>query len=309
MRSKIILIIFLLNLIYSSGTYSIENKILFRVNNEIITTIDIYEESKILSLMNPNIKNLENQKIFEISKNSLIAEKIKKIEILKNFKEINVDKKYLDDAIESNFYKVNVNNLIEFKNLLKANDISFDNLKNKITIEILWNQIILNKFASKIIINKDKLKSEILKSNNRITKSFLLSEIVFDVENSDQLNEKYALIKNDIEKLGFSNAALIHSISSSKTNNGYIGWIKENQINTEIKNELLKLNKGDLSKPILSTGGFIILKIEDVTESKNKINIDEELKKLIRTRTNKQLDQLSNIYFKKLQKDMYIDAL
>ena len=124
MRSKIILIIFLLNLIYSSGTYSIENKILFRVNNEIITTIDIYEESKILSLMNPNIKNLENQKIFEISKNSLIAEKIKKIEILKNFKEINVDKKYLDDAIESNFYKVNVNNLIEFKNLLKANDIS-----------------------------------------------------------------------------------------------------------------------------------------------------------------------------------------
>jgi len=309
MRSKIILIIFLLNLIYSSGTYSIENKILFRVNNEIITTIDIYEESKILSLMNPNIKNLENQKIYEISKNSLIAEKIKKIEILKNFKEINVDKKYLDDAIESNFYKVNVNNLIEFKNLLKANDISFDNLKNKITIEILWNQIILNKFASKIIINKDKLKSEILKSNNRITKSFLLSEIVFDVENSDQLNEKYALIKNDIEKLGFSNAALIHSISNSKTNNGYIGWIKENQINTEFKNELLKLNKGDLSKPILSTDGFIILKIEDIAESENKIDIDEELKKLISARTNKQLDQLSNIYFKKLQKDMYIDAL
>ena len=156
MHSKITLIIFLLNLIFSSSTYSIENKILFRVDNEIITTIDIYEESKILSLMSPNIKDLEDQKIFEISKNSLIAEKIKKIEILKNFKEINVDEKYLNDAVESNFYKVNVNNLIEFKNLLKANDISFDNLKNKITLEILWNQIILNKFASKIIINKDK---------------------------------------------------------------------------------------------------------------------------------------------------------
>lgn len=106
MHSKITLIIFLLNLIFSSSTYSIENKILFRVDNEIITTIDIYEESKILSLISPNIKDLEDQKIFEISKNSLIAEKIKKIEILKNFKEINVDEKYLNDAVSQTSIKL-----------------------------------------------------------------------------------------------------------------------------------------------------------------------------------------------------------
>ena len=308
MFSKIILNIFLI-LSFLSTSYSIENKILFKIDNEIITTIDIYEESKILSLMNPNIKNLEDQKIFEIAKNSLINEKIKKKEILKNFNEIDVDQKYIDNALKSNFDKIKIDNLEEFKSLLKKNNISYENFKNKISIQILWNQIILNKFSTKIKINKDELKNEILKSNNKITKSYLLSEIVFNIEKNNQLDEKYALIKNDIEKLGFSNAAIIHSISSSKSNNGNIGWIKENQVNTTIRNELIKLNKGEFSKPILSTSGFIILKIEDLLEIKNTINVDEELKKLIIIRSNQQLDQFSNIYFNKLEKDTLVNAL
>jgi peptidyl-prolyl cis-trans isomerase SurA len=140
MYNKIFLIIIFLNLVILSKAYTVENKILFQVDNEIITTIDIYEESKILSFMSPNIKNLDDKKIFEISKNSLISEKIKKIEILKNFKKINIDQEYIDEAIKLNFKKVEVSNLEEFKSLLKINDISYENLKNKITLEILWNQ-------------------------------------------------------------------------------------------------------------------------------------------------------------------------
>ena len=305
---KNILIFFFLIFNFYSISYSIENKILFKIDNEIVTTIDIYQESKILLLMNPTIKNLENQKVLEISKNSLIKEKIKKIEILRNFKKIDVNQKYLEDTIKSNFNKVNVASLEEFRNVLKKNDISYENLKNKISIEILWNQIILNKFAPQIKINKEDLKSEIVNSNNVTSKSYLLSEILFNIEKNNQLDKKFALIKNDIDKLGFSNSAIIHSESSSSSNGGNIGWINENQINPIIKNELLKLDKGEFSKPILSAGGFIILKIEDILESERIINVDEELEKLIRIRTNQQLNQFSTIYFNKLQKDTNINA-
>ena len=75
---KIILILLVLFLNIKSS-YAIENKIIVRVNNEIVTSIDILNEINYLKLLNPQIQELNNEKLFEISKNSLIREKIKNI--------------------------------------------------------------------------------------------------------------------------------------------------------------------------------------------------------------------------------------
>ena len=78
----------LLIILYSKFTLAIENKILFKVDEELITSIDIYNQTKYLENLNQEIKNLDNKDIFEISKNSLIREKIKELEILKNTSEL-----------------------------------------------------------------------------------------------------------------------------------------------------------------------------------------------------------------------------
>ena len=83
---------FLINLKQAN---SIENKILYKVNNEIITNQDIILEEKYLTVLNLNLKNIEKSKLNDIAKNSIIKEKIKEIELKKYF----IIKETLNDKI------------------------------------------------------------------------------------------------------------------------------------------------------------------------------------------------------------------
>ena len=76
LKTLIIASLFIIFNIQNSNT--IENKILFKIDNEIITTIDIYDEIKFLRVFNPEINNLEDAELFEISKNSILRDRIKK---------------------------------------------------------------------------------------------------------------------------------------------------------------------------------------------------------------------------------------
>ena len=80
-RSNILLIILLILFLNIQSSKSLENRILLKVNEEIITTIDIYEEIKFLKLFNPAINSLSEAELFEVSKNSILRNKIKKTEI------------------------------------------------------------------------------------------------------------------------------------------------------------------------------------------------------------------------------------
>lgn len=75
---KKIQIISLLFILTSMNALGFENKILVKIENEIITTIDLYNHVNYITSLNPEIKKLEYVKILEIAKNNLIREKIKK---------------------------------------------------------------------------------------------------------------------------------------------------------------------------------------------------------------------------------------
>ena len=55
-RLKIFLISLLIIFFNIQNLSSLENKILFKIENEIITTIDIYEEINFLKVFNPETK-------------------------------------------------------------------------------------------------------------------------------------------------------------------------------------------------------------------------------------------------------------
>ena len=114
---------------------------------------------------------------------------------------------------------------------------------------------------------------------------------------------------NEINEKGFENAALIHSISESKSLGGDLGWIEENMINKNLKNAIKDLKKGEFTDPQVIPGGFIILKLKDIKKENISMNIDSELKKLIKIKTNQQLNQFSNIYFNKIKKDIKIEKI
>jgi len=291
----------------SFSSNSTENKIIYKINNEIITSFDIKKEFRYLNLINPKINNLEKNEIFEISKSSIIREKIKKIEILKHMEKIMIDNNYTDKIIKDTYSKIGLNNIKEFENTLFSIDMSLDEFKEKLAIEALWNQLVYEKYKSKVKIDVNQLKQEI--SSKKIQKVFNLSEIVFSVEKSQDFSSKLDLIKNDIQNKGFENAALIHSVSETKTMGGELGWVNENSISEDLKNKIKNLQVGFYSEPIIIHGGFLIIKLNEIKKETVPLNTEEELEKLIQVKTNQQLNRFSSIYFKKIEKDLKIEKI
>ena len=309
-KIKLYIIVIFTIILNIQNLSAFENKILFKIDNEIITTIDIYEEIKFLKVFNPEINSLSDVELFEISKNRLIKDKIKKIEIMKFVRELKVDDKFLLKLVEKKYSRLNINSIKNFEKYLKKENLNIEIVKEKFIIELMWNDLIYQKFSKKVVIDKERIKNEISQnSQKKFQKEFLLSEIVFNVTNKDEFNNKYQKILLDIEKVGFKKTALIHSNSDTAANGGLIGWVKEVNLNKRLKKVISELKPGQFSKPVRTSSGFIIIKIDEEKEYVLKFNLTDRIDEIIRFKTNEQLNQFSNMYLNKLKKNLIIYGL
>ncbi len=302
---KIIKLSFIFSLFSHSFALSIENKIILKINNQIITTIDIYQEANYLKALNPNIQNLDKKKILDIAKSSLVREKIKELELSK-YKKNKIDQKYLEQIIQSIYTKINLKKKSEFKKYVNSFGINMDIIEKKLKIETRWNQLIYKKFFSKLKIDK-KLIKENIDTNKEKSISYFLYEIVFNIDKDINSDELFKSIEKSILKDGFENTAAIYSISETSKSGGNLGWVDENNINNKILKEVYNLKIGQHTKPILIPGGFLILQLRDKKNVEKKIDVEKELDLRIRSLQNQQLNQYSNIYFRKIKKDILIN--
>ena len=307
MRLKKILIFFAFLYLLNAQSNAFENKIILKINNEIITSVDVLNEIKYLSILIKDFNSFEKKKIYEISINSLIRQKVKEIELRKNYKKLIIEDKYLNPQINSFMKKLQFNSDNDFQEYLREKSININQIKKRLSHELLWNRLIYKKFNKNIKIDEESIKKNL--KQNTAQNEYLLSEILFNVENKKNLNEEFEKIKSDIIKLGFNKAAVISSVSSSVDNEGVIGWVKETSISPKLKFEIEKIKQGEFTKPIQIPGGFLILFVNDVRKVKKIINLDQEIQLEIRKETNKQLNQFSNIYFNKIKKNTKINEI
>ena len=291
-------------------SYSDENVyIVYKVNNQIITNVDIEKEYLYLTSLNNQLKSLDMPRVLKISRESALREKIKKIELAKYFdlKKLNLN---IDVYLQSFYENLNIKSDSEFEQYLKGNNMSLDYIKTKIQIEILWNQLIYDRYFVQINIDKDELRKKLDEANNKTNqKVYSLSEILFDKENNSSFKKKLEDIDQSINEIGFNNTANIYSVSDSSKFGGKIGWIEEKKLSKKIIQELESLEADQYTAPIQMGASFLILKIEEIKYEKIKINKDEELNKMIQFETSKQLDQFSKIFYKKIKINSLIDEL
>ena len=159
---RIITIIFLL-ILNGHSALAIENKILLKVDNKLITSIDILDEINYLKSINQNINKLENNKIFEIARNSLIKDKIKEIAIGQIVDKIEINDKDFERILISNYSKAGYAEIEKIDEHLAKFNINKEMLRKKMTINAIWNQFIYDKYSSNIKIDTEKLKQDILK--------------------------------------------------------------------------------------------------------------------------------------------------
>ena len=284
----------------------LENKILLKIDREIITTVDIANEIGYLQALNKNINNLDQNTLISIAKNNLIKDKIKQIELLKNLNKLEIKRDHLKFLIKNIYLKIGLANLEEFKIYLKNNGLKIEMVEEKILIDANWKQFMYVRYKNQIKIDKKKIVQEI---KNRKSKIYKLSEILFTLKGNDKLEIKYNLLNKSISEKGFENTALIYSVSDSSRKGGDLGWVNSNAISPKILKKLSLLDVNDHTDPIIVPGGFLILKIQDYKEEEIKYNIDKEIEKVVNSKVNEQLNVFSNLYINKLKKDIIVNEL
>ena len=299
--------ILLISFLVFNKTYSQNNIfIVANINEEILTNHDVQQEIAYLKILNPQLRQLNKEKNFEIAKGSLIKETIKKIELKKYFN-LDEEQPIINELFKDFFKRLGFSNKNEFqKMLLSRNTYSTPQIQEKMKIEFYWNRIILEKYEDQVKINKNNLIKKI-QQINEYKSEYLLSEIFFYKEKDLKLENQINMIKSSISDIGFNNTASIYSKSESANLGGKIGWVEEENLSKNIIKELKKINKGEFTDIIQFGNNFLILKIEDKKTNKIKTDRDLTLKKMIQFEKNKQLNQFSNIYFNKIKVNYVIN--
>ena len=305
-KIKILFVLFLLTF----ASYKLDAKIYikYKIGDQIITNFDIENEINNLIFFRPSLEKLSKDELNKIAKNTLIREIIKNTEIRKAFTNINsID---LEKKVKQRLFAYKkVKNEDELIQILKKDNINYKEVVEKVKYETLWNELIFQKFNKSVKIDKDYLSKQLkVKIYKNRKFEYNLSEILFEVDNNENVIKKNDEILKSIKKYGFKASASKYSISNSASVGGNIGWVKETVLSNKIVNKLDKLNIDGITKPIKYPNGFLILMINDKKEIKKEINFDEELNEFIKFEKNKQLNQFSQLYYKRLKQNTIIDA-
>ena len=311
MKLKIFLFIIIFNFANFVEPNASKIEILYKIEDEIITNHDLIDEINYISL-GRDLSGFSKNELLEISKKSLMREKFKTIE-LNRYYEINYSEnleseniKYLFENLSKNLDFISIE---EFQTYLKLNNIDEQKLKKKLFIENFWNKLIVDIYGKQVKINENRINEKItkLKNQENNTKAYNLSEIVFFEKTKEENDLRLKQIIQKIKNESFEKAAILFSISESAKKSGNIGWINENQISDKILNAIKNLKIEEFSKPIVTSGGNIILKINDLKIIDNEFDEKKEKEKLINFERNRILNEYSLIHLKKVENQIYVE--
>ena len=312
MKNLIRFLVILLNIFLISTNLIASQKIqiLYKIDNTLVTNVDINNELNYLLSLNTELKSLKKYEINEIAKESLIRERIKLNEIKKFFLIEKYENDLLINSILKNLYtRINLNDLDEFKIYLRDFNITIDEVKEKLKIEILWNQLISRKFQNQINIDENKIRQKVKddKMNYKEIIEYDLSEIVLAPQNKQQFNEKLEKVIDTINLNGFETAAIKFSISDTSKFGGNIGAVKENQIATNIKKEIQNLEINEFSKPIYINNNYLIIKVNKKNIIKEEFDENKIVKEIIQLEKDRQYQNFSQIYYNKIKLNTQIN--
>lgn len=295
-----VIILFFPNILFSS----INNRVIAKVEDRTITTFEL-KNKIIISLI---LSNQEiNQQNIEINKKNamsfLINQRLKEIELSKY--KIKIDNNLLMGQIQ----RIISNNLENFKEKLKKNNLSYDLFEKEIETELLWQQFIFSFYKKKVDQDISILENDLkLNDFNKLqTINYNLSEIEVLLTNAENKIKIIKDIKEKITEIGFEKTAKQVSISPSSINNGSIGWVNSSALSKKISKELEKIKVGEISEPIINPNSIIFLKInEKKLEELSVENKESFKKKLIDDKKNQLLNLYSSSFLSKLKNTSYI---
>ncbi len=288
------LIFFSLIIFFSSAFAKVENTIILKVENEIITNFEI--KNKILSTIILADQEIDQENINKLKKQAidyLIQQKLKKIELSKyNFK---TNQAQIDNYLN----KISFNDTNNLKKKFEVNNVDFQLFLEDLDIGFKWQNYIYRIYSKKIELDEKNINTELeklIKDKGEVVQ-YRISEIEIMLNNNSSDQQKLSNIKDQIKNFGFEATALKFSISSSSVNKGDLGWLNANTLNENIFELIKNIQEGEITQPLITANSALFLKLNKKRISKvQNLNIDELRKNLIDQKKN----ELFNLYSRSL---------
>ncbi len=284
---------------------AITNKIVLKVENEIITNYEV--KNKILTslvlagdqISQENINNLKKRALESLIENKLKIIELKKFKIEKNVSQIN---SYLNS--------ISGNDILALEKKFKTNNIDYSLFLEEIEIQTKWQKFIYNFYKGKIEINENSVNDDLKKivEDKKSFKEYNISEIEIMTDENSNIDQLVLDLKNKINDEGFETTALKYSISASSKDKGNLGWINSKSLSKEIFEILKNLNSGQISQPIKGPNSILFLKLVDVRTSKvENVNINDLRKRIVDQKKNEMFNLYSKSHLSKLRNSVLIE--
>ena len=278
---------------FTHQAYSLENQIIVKVENKIITNFEL--KNKILSSLILNNLEINQKNINDIKKQTvdlLVLNKLKELEIEKY--KIESQNNDINFKVQNHLNKITSNNILQLKNAFKNNGVSFNIFQREVKTELLWQDLIYKIYSNRIELDEKNINQEVEKmfEEQSSVEEIRLSEIEILI-GSDKEKDVIASTQKNISELGFENTASKFSISISSDKKGDLGWLNSNSLSEEIYKKISNLKIGEYSKPIIRANSILFLIVKDKRKiKKNNLNKSDIKKQII----NKKKNELFNLY-------------
>ena len=274
-KNLIILKIILINLLYvPSSLFSQDIQAISAiVNDEVISRYDVQQRVQLIvstSGIKPtqeNISRLEAQALRSLVNEKIQLQEAEKLDVPSSEQEVGLMLERIASGSQMSGE--------EILELINSQGVRPDTLLNQIRAELLWNKIVRGRYGSYVNVNDDEVSIVYDRTIESIGRDqFEISEIFLGYEDTQEEEEANILANRLVEQLregaSFSAVAQQFSQSSTSGQGGYIGWVTEGQLDNEVINAIKNLDKTGISNPINSTGGYYIIRLNDITKAGGK---------------------------------------
>lgn len=301
---KFVIFFFLLNFEISAFG-AIQNKILIKIENEIISSYELKNKiNTLIVLSNKEVNQSNIDKLKKVAVNQLINLKMKKIELSKY--NIEIDR----NNINAYLNKISSGNIQEFKNKFKVNNLDYNFYLDEIKTQLTWQKLIFSLYKDKVIIEEKEINDDLEKSLklNSTIKEYNLSEMDILLDNNTDLSKKLSEINFQIQNYGFEETAKQFSGSYSASEGGRLGWLSEKSLSNKILNRVNKLKINEISDPIISGNSLMLIKLNNVRVKKvENLNTEKLRKNIIEQRKNELFSLYSNSHLSKIKNNLLVE--
>ena len=236
------------------------------VNDEAITAKDVRERLALILVLSGIKDTIENrQQMLPQVANMLINEKLQLQEgARRGFGNYRIDRDETYGFVERTL-GLPAGQLIPF---MEENNLSLDTLDDQLTAEVVWGELVRVRQSRRPIFDEDVDDEHERMLNAAHEPAYLLAEIFLPVDDpTDELRvqeDMNRLVEALVSGARFSVLARQFSQSASSINGGDLGWIVRSQLSEELAVVVSSLQAGQLSPPIRTLGGYILVLVREI---------------------------------------------